>query len=367
MPPKQLSFSGERLTSELGGQTEIEHLHRYLLARNFCRGKDVLDIASGEGYGSALLSQVATSVVGVDVSAEAFEHAAVNYGSDRLRFLQGDAHAIPLGDNSVEIVVSFETIEHFNGHDRFLSEIKRVLRPGGTLIVSTPDRDNYSPAELPANPFHVLEMTREEFAVLLHRHFVHIAFCWQRAVCGSVVIPGTGVPIASETLTFERRGAGHFEASTGYPRPQYLVAVCSDEPLQPLPVTVYIDTSQLNAREDNLRQVLAVEQDRIRAAEADAYNATLRAEAAEARAQVGAAVIEAAEAAARAAETISREAQGHAAAVHLALDQERAASERLRYDLAERERTLAALRASTSWWLTTPLRVARNLVGGRSN
>jgi len=63
VPGKRLSFTGERLTSELGGQTEIEHLHRYLLARDFCRGKDVLDIASGEGYGSALLSQVATSVV----------------------------------------------------------------------------------------------------------------------------------------------------------------------------------------------------------------------------------------------------------------------------------------------------------------
>ena len=339
MPAKLLPFSGERLTSEIGGQTEIEHFHRYLLARNFCRGKDVLDIASGEGYGSALLSQVAASVVGVDVSAEAFEHAAANYTSERLRFLQGDAHTIPLDDNSVGIVVSFETIEHIDGHDRFLSEIKRVLRPNGMLIVSTPDRDNYSPAERPANPFHVLEMTRDEFGVLLARHFTHVASCWQRAVCGSVLFPGVGVPIASETLTFERRGADHFEASAGYARPQYLVAVCSDEALQPLPVTVYIDTGRLNALEDNLRQVLAAEQGRLRAAE-------LRIEAAE---------------------TVSREAQGEAAAVHLILDQERTAAERLRHDLAEREHALAALRASTSWRLTAPLRAARRLVAGRSD
>ena len=309
MPAKRLPFTGERLTSELGGQTEIEHLHRYLVARALCRGKSVLDIASGEGYGSALLSQVATSVVGVDVSAEASEHAAANYVSERLRFLQGNAHAIPLADNSVEIVVSFETIEHFDDHDRFLSEVKRVLRPGGTLIASTPDRDNYSPAELSANPFHVLEMTRAEFAVLLGRHFAHVSVCWQRAICGSVIIPGTDVRIADEALTFERRGAGYFEASTGYPRPQYVIAVCSDEALRPFPVTVYIDTGQLNSGEDNLRNVLAAEQDRLRAVEANAYNASLRADAAEAgtqvaeaRAQAGVTATAAIEAAARAAD-----------------------------------------------------------------
>jgi SAM-dependent methyltransferase len=363
LPGKRLPFTGERLTSELGGQTEIEHLHRYLLARNLCRGKEVLDIASGEGYGSALLSQVATSVVGVDVSAEACEHAAANYQSDRLQFLQGNAHALPLVDNSVEIVVSFETIEHFNGHDRFLSEVKRVLRPGGTLILSTPDRDNYSPAEQSANPFHVLEMTRDELGVLLKRHFTHVSLCWQRAVHGSVLIPGTDVPIASEVLTFERRGAGHFEASTGYPRPQYLLAVCSDKVLQPIPVTVYIDTSHLNAREDSLRQVLAAEQERIRVTEGNAHKATLRMEAAETACREAERRAANATQSMEAAETVSREAQGQAAAVRLALDQERASTLRLRDELSERELALVAMKASTSWRLTAPLRAARRFVG----
>src|SRR5213079_65208 len=69
-PAVPLPFTGERLTSELTGQTEIEHLHRYLLAREFCRGKRVLDVASGEGYGAALLAQVAAAVTGVDIAQD---------------------------------------------------------------------------------------------------------------------------------------------------------------------------------------------------------------------------------------------------------------------------------------------------------
>ena len=66
-----LPFTGERLISELTGQTEIQHLHRYLLAREFCRGKRVLNVASSEGYGAMLLAQVAAGVTGVDIAQDA--------------------------------------------------------------------------------------------------------------------------------------------------------------------------------------------------------------------------------------------------------------------------------------------------------
>ena len=245
-PKTVLPFSGERLTTALTGQTEIEHLHRYFLARTMCQGQDVLDVASGEGYGAALLAQVARTVVGVEIAPEAVDHAKTEYTKPNLQFLQSDARTLPLLDASVDLVVSFETIEHFDEHDQFLAEIRRVLRAGGRLIISTPDRDNYSLVGTPANPFHVLEMTRAEFLELLQRHFAYVA-CWeQRPMIGSVMLAASGTNSVAAPLCFERRG-DHFEESIHLARPQYIVAVASDRPVEALPDTIYIETSQLGA------------------------------------------------------------------------------------------------------------------------
>lgn len=240
--PTPLPFTGERLTSGYGGQTEIEHLHRYLLAREWCRDKDVLDVASGEGYGTALLAQVARRAVGVEIAPDVVEHASGAYKADSLSFVVGDARALPIPDASFDVVTSFETIEHFAEQRRFLDEVKRVLRPGGLLIVSTPDRDHYSPAESAANPFHVRELTQAEFETLLRSSFAEVSVMLQRPVFGSVLFPdggGKGAP-----LCFERRGDRHFEGSLNLPRPQYVVAFASDKPVPP-PPSVYIDTGRL--------------------------------------------------------------------------------------------------------------------------
>ena len=160
-------FTGERLTTAVGGQVQIEHYHRYLFARSLVTGLDVLDVASGEGYGSALLAQVARSVIGVEYSSSTVVAAAGNFPRPNLHFLQGDARALPLADACVDVAVSFETIEHFDRQRDFLREIHRVLRPGGCFVVSTPDRDIYSPAGAAANPFHVHELSGSEFTALL--------------------------------------------------------------------------------------------------------------------------------------------------------------------------------------------------------
>ncbi len=152
VPHTALPWTGERLTTGVTGQVEIEHFHRYAFARDLCRGLDVLDIASGEGYGSALMAQVARSVVGVEIDPAVIAHAQAAYQKPNLRFLQGDARAIPLPDASVDAVVSFETIEHFYEHAAFIAETCRVLRPGGLLIISSPERDTYSLAQHAPNP-----------------------------------------------------------------------------------------------------------------------------------------------------------------------------------------------------------------------
>jgi hypothetical protein len=182
-------------------------------------------------------------VTGVETSAEAVVHAAKAYRSSNLRFVRGDARLLPLHDASVDAVVSFETIEHFDGQDRFLTEVRRVLRPGGCLIVSTPDRDIYSPSGSPANPFHACELSRIEFSRLLHKFFAHVHLMGQRAMLGSALISDGP---ARALWTFERRGSGHFEATAGLPRSVYVVAVASDE-LADVPDSVFIETDGIQA------------------------------------------------------------------------------------------------------------------------
>lgn len=145
-----------------------EHVARYRFAKDFVRGKRTLDIACGEGYGAAGLAKAgASSVVGVDLSPEACEHARRKYGLDAR---QGSAEAIPLPDRSVDVVVSFETIEHVENPAKFLDECARVLEADGLLIVSTPNRPVYS-GESPKNPYHQVEFDEREFRDLLGARF----------------------------------------------------------------------------------------------------------------------------------------------------------------------------------------------------
>jgi SAM-dependent methyltransferase len=238
-------FTGERLTAAVGGQVEIEHYHRYLFARSMVAGLDVLDVASGEGYGSALLAQVARSVTGVEHSAPTTCIAAANFPRPNLRFLPGDARALPLADAAFDAVVSFETIEHFDRQAEFVREVRRVLRPDGIFIVSTPEREIYSPLSSQANPYHVFELNRLEFAGLLRQHFAHIRLLQQRALIGSALLEEAGSP--TPPLVFDRRGDTHFEACIGLPRAPYMVAVASNRELNPLAPSLYINSSDLDA------------------------------------------------------------------------------------------------------------------------
>ena len=248
---KPLHFSGERLTAAISGQVEIEHYHRYLLARDYCRDLDVLDCASGEGYGAALLSQVARSVVGVEIDMATVEAARAEFASPNLSFSQGDARAIPLPDASIDVAVSFETLEHLVEQDQFLAELRRVLRPDGLLIISTPDRDIYSPLGVAPNPFHKLELTRAEFEALLRRHFAQTAVSGQRAMIGSVIL---GAGQDGPARSFERRGDTHIEGSDQLARATYLLALASAAPLPPLRNSVYVYRSDIDTDPQTRRE-----------------------------------------------------------------------------------------------------------------
>ena len=263
VPRQILEFTGERLTTDVGGQIEMEHFHRYFLARSLARGLTVLDVACGEGYGSAYLSQVAESVIGVDIDAASVEHAKANYGRSNIDFRVGSALELPVPSASVDLVVSFETIEHFYDHDTFLKEVKRVLKPGGLFMVSTPERDIYSPPNTASNPYHVRELTQAEFQTLLAQHFDHTALLMQRVMSGSVLVQEGGDLQPAEALTIERRGSEMFEVSAGMPRAPYIVALASSEALPAVGPSYYLldhvvmEQGALSAKIDQLESALA--------------------------------------------------------------------------------------------------------------
>jgi 2-polyprenyl-3-methyl-5-hydroxy-6-metoxy-1,4-benzoquinol methylase/glycosyltransferase involved in cell wall biosynthesis len=233
LPQTAMDFTGERFVSGLDGQIKHEHYHRYLFAARYCVDKDVLDVASGEGYGSSLLSQVARQVIGVDLDQASVDYANRTYLSQNVSFKQGDAVELPIADGSVDVVVSFETIEHFAEHKRFLLEVTRVLRPGGLIVVSSPNKPVYDKHNSKANPFHVQELDRRELVDLLRQNFSHIAICDQRAVHGSVILFTDGLDQAA-LETFESNDGRLFMREPNFANVSYFVALASSCPI-PIP------------------------------------------------------------------------------------------------------------------------------------
>jgi SAM-dependent methyltransferase len=154
------------------------HLKRYLFAGPYCAGKTVLDAACGTGYGSAELARGASSVLGVDADEGAIAYAQARYAGGNVAFEVMDVSSLALDDISIDVVVSFETIEHLDDRDAFLREVTRVLRPSGTFIVSTPAARRTT--ERPDNPFHRVEYSRDDFVRLLRAHFAEVDLFGQR-------------------------------------------------------------------------------------------------------------------------------------------------------------------------------------------
>jgi ubiquinone/menaquinone biosynthesis C-methylase UbiE len=187
---KEMEFTGERLVTGIKEYWALEHLHRYALVTEIIKGKAVVDIASGEGYGSFLMSQHARSVIGVDISEEAVTHASTKYPGDNLRFKHGSAVQIPVPDATVDVLVSFETLEHHDQHDLMMQEIKRVLKPGGITVISTPDKLNYSDIPGYHNAFHVKELYTSQFDELMRKHFQNIVMLFQKSAIASLIFSG---------------------------------------------------------------------------------------------------------------------------------------------------------------------------------
>ncbi|HEY0383935.1 MAG TPA: class I SAM-dependent methyltransferase, partial [Candidatus Elarobacter sp.] len=221
-----MPFTGERYVPEVRGQIYYEHVHRYALAFEIAGGLDVLDIASGEGYGAAYLAIAARSVVGVDVDPESVRHAAARYTAMNLSFLAGSCTRIPLASHSIDLVVSFETLEHIEEHDEFMREIARVLRPDGQLLISSPNKLVYSDDAHYHNPYHARELYFDEFRDLLQRWFARSCVYGQRIIATSAIHPLRGVARGARCISPSPHGDERI-GLPALPAPAYFLALCS--------------------------------------------------------------------------------------------------------------------------------------------
>ena len=214
-----LEFTGERVVPGLVDPNLFnEHLARYRFAARFADGRRVLDAGCGSGYGTAELAS-ATTVVAMDVSADAMAHARREFGRTGVHFLQGACEWLPFADASFDLVVAFEVIEHLARWREMLSEARRILRPTGVLLVSTPNKAWYAESRAAAgpNPFHVREFEYAEFQAALESVFPHVHL-WSQNHTESI----TFVPASPS-----RDGVLDAPAETAPGHAHFFLAACS--------------------------------------------------------------------------------------------------------------------------------------------
>ncbi len=243
--PRLIEWTGERCVPWAPDiQVIYEHFHRYLWAVQLAAGKRVLDLASGEGFGAALLAERAAEVIGVDIDETSIRHAQLNYARENLAFRFADARDLgSLERASFDVVVAFELIEHIDEQQAVLDQIKRVLVPGGLLIVSTPERSAYDSGRDGENPFHVRELARDEFDELLEANFTHRRMWAQHVASGSELraIDAAGVDDSSTADVGVDASSFLIEQDGDEWRPTealpllYMIALASDAELPSLP------------------------------------------------------------------------------------------------------------------------------------
>jgi len=177
----KLECTGERLIEDDYKSSASRYLIYlfHIATYNFCipyvRNKTVLDFGSGSGYGTHLIANQCAHVTGIDISDEAVDFANTRYKASNLEYIKInkiETAPLPFADSSFDTVISFQVIEHIHRVDLYLSEIKRILKPAGTLVIATPDRKTrLFPGQKPWNLYHVYEYSTDSFAKTVSAHF----------------------------------------------------------------------------------------------------------------------------------------------------------------------------------------------------
>ena len=240
--------TGERFDPPLmgGHMIEAEHFARYAWAAQFARGRHVLDAACGTAYGTAMLATAgASSVVGVDldesVIAEVRESA-----SPGVSFEVADLRKLSFGDDEFDLITCFEAIEHVTEPELVLNELARILRPDGLLLVSTPNRDVYTPG----NPFHLRELTPNELEAELGKRFRSVALRRQHSWVASGIFDDEAFKVADHDSI---DGAELHKACDNQPGEEtYTIGLASDGDL-PVGMGLVSLTSDIDIRDWSAR------------------------------------------------------------------------------------------------------------------
>ncbi len=355
---RELPWTGERFVPSCTGQLLYEHLHRYAVAAALADGKRVLDIACGEGYGANLLAATAAQVIGVDIASEVIAHARQAYRKENLIFREGSCLNIPVEDHSIDLVVSFETIEHIDEPLAFLQEIKRVLAVDGALIMSSPDKAEYTDRTGATNPFHKQELYHEEFLLLLKQHFKRCRIGKQKLVAGSWIAADD---LAAEDTFGTFSGDIHSIAfRPGVYRGVYSLALCSDARLPAWKLGVYANSREseriwnlverFGSPENIQNTVASLEQRAARQAE---VLAQLRSHLGELKSQLNSSRIGLTRTQARVDELTGD------------LRRQLLATKKLTWLLSETEKSAARLRASRRWKIANPFAALKAFLSGR--
>jgi len=232
-----IDWTGERYVpwADLGTpEIHYEHLHRYRFASQFVNGKTVLDLASGEGYGCAMLAETARQVTGIELDEKAVKHAVSRYPLPNITFLTGSMTNIPIkGERLFDVITCFEALEHIADHDALLAEVSRLLKDDGLFIVSTPNKFLYTEQRGQVNPFHVKELHLGEFEDLLKRKFSHSLFLGQTVLPASFLWTlDKELGIYTNYCVAKSDKEGFVSVSTSHQIPLYFIALASNSPIE---------------------------------------------------------------------------------------------------------------------------------------
>ncbi len=187
LKPITQKLDDERTYPETPDRATFEHhLARYRFAQEqIAAGGRGLDAGCGTGYGTHLLSQKSEFTLGIDYAAQALEYARARYAGDGLAFAAMNCHRLALADASFDWVISLEVFEHLEDSDAFLSECRRVLRPGGRMILSTPNRaswDLHMRSIEKDYEYHINMMDKRGLLAALRKHFENVELYgqWRR-------------------------------------------------------------------------------------------------------------------------------------------------------------------------------------------